>query len=104
VEVTYQIPVQIQNLLPEYRVAEVVPNVANATFTGPKRAFYFFDPSKLKVEIDLSLAEVGRKTLRISEQNLRHPPNLTLQQLSPATIRVTINKTTPSQGDKGPNG
>lgn len=104
VEVTYQIPVQVQNLPPEYRVVEVDAPVVNATFTGPKRAFYFFDPSKLKVEIDLSLTEAGRKTLRISEQNLRHPPNLTLQQLSPTTIRVTINKTTPAQADKSPNG
>jgi diadenylate cyclase len=104
VEVSYQIPVQIQNLHPEYRIADVDPPIVNATFTGPKRAFYFFDPSKLKVEIDLSLAEVGRKTLRISEQNLRHPPNLTLQQLSPTTIRATISKTTPAQAGKSPTG
>lgn len=103
-EVVYQIPVQVQNVLPEYRVVEVEPSMANATFTGPKRAFYFFDPSKLKVEVDLSLAEPGRKTLRISEQNVRHPPNLTLQQLSPTTVRVTIAKAAPSQVEKNPSG
>jgi diadenylate cyclase len=104
VEVTYRIPVQVQNLQPEYRVANVEPPVVDATFTGPKRAFYFFDPAKLKVEIDLSLAEAGRKTLRISEQNLRHPPNLTLQQLSPTTIRATISKPAPAEPDKNPTG
>jgi diadenylate cyclase len=104
VEVVYKIPVQVQNLPPEYRVMEMDPPAVNATFTGPKRAFYFFDPSKLRVEVDLSLAESGRKTLRISEQNVRHPPNLTLQQLSPTTMRVTIAKATPAQADKSPNG
>jgi len=103
-EVAYQIPVQVQNLPPEYRVTEVEPPLVNATFTGPKRAFYFFDPSKLKVEIDLSLAEAGQKALRISELNVRHPPNLTLQQLAPTTIRLTVTKATPAQGDKSPNG
>ena len=97
VEVTYQIPVQVQNLQPEYRIAEVEPKKVDATFTGPKRAFYFFDPNRLKVEIDVSLAEPGRKTLRISEQNLRYPPNLTLQQLSPTTIRATISRTVPPE-------
>ena len=104
VEVTYQIPVQVQNLNPEYRITEIDPPVVNGTFTGPKRAFYFFDPSKLKIEIDLSLAESGRKTLRISEQNLRHPPNITLQQLSPTTIHATVSKTTPPETDRSPTG
>jgi diadenylate cyclase len=99
-EVTYQIPVQVHNLPPDYR-AEVDPEVVTATFTGPKRAFYFFDPSKLRVEIDLSSAEPGRKIYRISEQNLRRPPNLTLQQLSPTTVRITVRRITPDPEKNG---
>ncbi|HMA80368.1 MAG TPA: diadenylate cyclase [Candidatus Binatia bacterium] len=101
IEVTYKLPVQVQNLQPEYRVEEVQPTEVNATFTGPKRAFYFFDPSKLKVDVDLSTTEPGRKTLRISEQNVRHPQTLTLQQLSPATVRVLVRKNQKDQEDKG---
>lgn len=101
IEVTYKLPVQVQNLQPDYRVEEVQPAEVNATFTGPKRAFYFFDPSKLRVDIDLSTTEAGRKTLRLSEQNVRHPQTLTLQQLTPATVRVMVRKTQPDQEDKG---
>lgn len=100
-EVTYQLPVQVQNLPPDYRVEELQPPAVSATFSGPKRAFYFFDPNKLKIEVDLSSAEVGRKTLRISEQNVRHPPTLTLQQLNPNTLRVSLRKTPQEQIDKG---
>lgn len=100
VEVTYKIPVQVQNLQADYRVEDVQPSEINATFTGPKRAFYFFDPSKLKVDVDLSTTEAGRKTLRISEQNVRHPQTLTLQQLAPTTVRVVVRKTPPQQEDK----
>jgi uncharacterized protein (TIGR00159 family) len=99
-EVTYKIPVHLQNLPPEYRVEQVDPPFVTATFTGPKRAFYFFDPNKLRVEIDLSAPEVGRKTYRISESNVRHPPNLTLQQLSPTTVRVTVRKVPAEQEQK----
>ena len=101
IEVTYKLPVQVQNLQPDYRIENVQPSEVNATFTGPKRAFYFFDPSKLKVDIDLSTTEPGRKILRISEQNVRHPQTLTLQQLNPSTVRVVIRKTQPEQEDKG---
>jgi len=100
IEVTYQIPVQVQNLPPEYRVEVVEPRVVNATFTGPKRAFYFFDPNKLRAEIDLSSPEAGRKIVRISELNVRHPPNLTLQQLSPTTVRITARKAEPEPEEK----
>src|ERR1043166_1659742 len=85
VEVTYKLPVQVQNIPADYHVEEVMPAQVNATFTGPRRAFYFFDPGKLKVTIDLSSTEIGRKVLRLMEQKLQHPQDLTLQQLDPQT-------------------
>jgi len=101
VEVTYKLPVQVQNLAPDYHVEEVQPSEVNATFTGPRRAFYFFDPSKLKVTVDLASAETGRKTLRLSEQNVQHPQDLILQQLDPQTLRVSVRKVSREQDDKG---
>jgi diadenylate cyclase len=101
VEATYKIPVQVQNLAADYQVQEVQPSEVNATFTGPRRAFYFFDPGKLKVTVDLSSAEAGHKTLRLSEQNVQHPQDLTLQQLNPQTLRVSVRKASREQPDKG---
>ncbi|HEX7232835.1 MAG TPA: diadenylate cyclase CdaA, partial [Candidatus Binatia bacterium] len=92
VEVTYKLPVQLQNIPPDYHVEEVMPTQVNATFTGPRRAFYFFDPGKLKVTVDLSTAETGRKVLRLTEQNVQHPQDLTLRELDPQTLRVSVRK------------
>jgi diadenylate cyclase len=100
-EITYNVPVQVQNLPADFRIEEVQPSAVSATFTGPKRAFYFFDPNKLRVEVDLSSAEIGKRTLRISEQNVRHPATLTLQQLNPTTLRVSVRKASQEQIDKG---
>lgn len=101
VEVTYKLPVQVQNLPADYHVEEVMPSQVNATFTGPRRAFYFFDPGKLKVTVDLSAADTGRKVLRLTEQNVQHPQDLTLQQLDPQTLRVSVRKVSREQTDKG---
>jgi YbbR domain-containing protein len=68
-----------------------------ATFTGPRRAFYFFDPSKLKVTVDLSAVDSGRKVLRLTEQNVQHPQDLTLQQIDPQTLRVSVRKVSREQ-------
>ena len=104
VEVTYKLPVQVQNLPADYHVEEVMPSQVNATFTGPRRAFYFFDPGKLKVTVDLSAAETGRKVLRLTEQNVQHPQDLTLQQLDPQTLRVSVRKVSREQTDKTDKG
>ncbi|MGH7874163.1 MAG: diadenylate cyclase CdaA, partial [Candidatus Binatia bacterium] len=77
VEAVYKVPVLVENLPPNLRVDDIQPAAVNATFTGPKRTFYFFDPGKLRVTLDMSTAEEGRKVLRLTEQNIRHPANLT---------------------------
>jgi uncharacterized protein (TIGR00159 family) len=101
VEVTYKLPVQVQNIPADYHVEEIMPTQVNATFTGPRRAFYFFDPSKLRVTVDLSTTETGRKVLRLTEQNVQHPQDLTLQHLDPQTLRVEVRKVSREQPDKG---
>ena len=101
VEVTYKLPVQVQNIPADYHVEEVMPTQVNATFTGPRRAFYFFDPSKLRVTVDLSTTETGRKVLRLTEQNVQHPQDLTLRELDPQTLRVSVRKVSREQADKG---
>jgi len=97
VEVAYKLPVQVQNIPPDYQVEELTPSQVTATFTGPRRAFYFFDPGKLKVTVDLSAVDSGRKVLRLTEQNVQHPQDLTLQQIDPQTLRVSVRKVSREQ-------
>jgi diadenylate cyclase len=100
-EVTYNVPVQVQNLPSELRVETMQPTQISATFTGPTRAFYFFDPTKLEVNVDLTATDAGRKTLRLSEQNIQYPKTLTLQELTPATLRISLRKAPKEQGASG---
>ena len=101
VEATYRLPIEVLNLPADYRLEEVHPSEISATFAGPSRAFYFFDPSKLKVIIDASVPDLGRRTFRISEQNIRHPKDLTLQQVNPSTLRISVRKASGDEGSRG---
>jgi len=38
------------------------------------------------------MAELGRRNFNISEQNIRYPKELTLQELNPSTLRLSVKK------------
>ena len=99
VETTYKIPVEIQNLSPDFELESVQPPEIEATFSGPRREFYLFQPRKLKVTVDAYLAELGRRTFNISEQNIRHPKELNVQDLSPSTVKISVKKVPPAIED-----
>lgn len=92
VEMSYRVPVIIENLPATLQVEEMEPAVVNATFRGPRRAFYLFNASKIRVAIDVSMAELGRRTFNISEQNVRYPNELTLQDVTPSTLKLSVRR------------
>ena len=97
VEVSYQVPVSLENLPTTFQVEAIEPPVVTATFMGPRRAFYLFDQKKIKVTIDVALVELGRRTFNITEQNFRFPKDLALEDLSPSAVRLTVKKAPPPE-------
>jgi uncharacterized protein (TIGR00159 family) len=92
VDVSYSVPVIVENLPADLQVEQIEPPVVSATFRGPRRAFYLFNSSKIKVAIDVSMAELGRRTFTISEKNIQYPKELTLQDVSPSTLRLSVRR------------
>jgi uncharacterized protein (TIGR00159 family) len=92
IRVNYKIPVSVEHLPPDLQIQELQPAEVSATFNGPRRAFYLLDAGKIKVTVDGALTELGRRTFNISEQNIRYPKDLTLEELSPSSIRVSVKK------------
>jgi diadenylate cyclase len=101
IEATYSVPVSVENLPNDFALESVKPDRVKATLVGPKRAFYLFDPTKLKVSVDASLIDAGRRTFRITEQNLRFPKDLNLQDLSPTSLQISVNRLSAKNDKKG---
>src|SRR6266480_2257565 len=95
IQVAYKIPVSVENLPAGMKIEEIEPAQVSATFTGPRRAFYLFDARKIKVTVDVALAELGRRSFPITEQNIRYPKDLTLQEINPSTLKLSVKKTSP---------
>jgi hypothetical protein len=98
IRVNYKIPVSVEHLPPDLQIQELQPAEVSATFNGPRRAFYLLDAGKIKVTVDGTMTELGRRTFNISEQNIRYPKDLTLEELSPSSIRVSVKKIDRSTG------
>lgn len=102
VEVSYNIPVAIENLPPDLQVEEIEPPMVSATFRGPRRAFYLFNSNSIKVAIDVSMAELGRRTFNISEQNIKYPKELTLHEVTPSTLKLSVRRVpNPTEANRG---
>jgi DNA integrity scanning protein DisA with diadenylate cyclase activity len=91
-EVTYQIPIEVEHLPANMTLESVEPPHISVTFGALNRAFYLFEPKKLEASIDASLAALGRRTFRVSEENLTYPKNLTVKGLSPTKIKISVKK------------
>lgn len=92
VEATYTIPVVVENLPADLKLDQIQPTEVTIRFSGPRRAFYLFDRNKVRVAVDASLAVLGRRTFELSEQNVRHPKDITLVDLDPTTARISVVK------------
>jgi len=102
IEVTYRVPIQLQNLPGLLQLEGIQPSEVTLLFTGQRRDLYLFDPGTLKVTVDVSLAEFGRRTFPISEQNVRYPKDLTLKELAPSAVKISVKK--PARGTEDSKG
>jgi uncharacterized protein (TIGR00159 family) len=103
VEVAYRVPVKIENLPSTLQIEALDPPEVTATFVGPRRSFYLLDAKQIQVSVDVSLAELGRRSFKLSEQNIRFPKELALSNLNPATVKLSVKKVPMPRNDITPS-
>jgi uncharacterized protein (TIGR00159 family) len=98
-EITYRVPIAVENLPSDMILDALQPSEVNATLVGPLRSFYLLDRTKLRVTIDASLAALGRRTFRISEEDVHYPNALSLAEINPPIVKLSVRKL--PVGDEG---
>ena len=89
---TYDVSVNVQNLPPEYVLQQVDPPKVKLVFSGLRRTFYLFDPNRLSITIDASLAKAGRRTFALDDEDVRYPKDLSLQEIDPQRVKITVQQ------------
>ena len=101
VAVNYKVPVSVENLPANLELEAIDPPEISATFSAPRRNFYLFDRKQVRVVANVALAEWGRRTFALSEQDLRYPKDLTLQEFGPNSFKISV-KAVPEAGHSNP--
>lgn len=104
VEVAYTVPVTVEHLPDGFEIESVDPPTVTATFSGLRRAFYLFRPERLDVTVDVSLAKLGRRTFRLTRDDLEHPKDLTLEQIEPMQVKLSLRKVSAGGADEESGG
>jgi hypothetical protein len=95
--VAYPIAVEVVNVPPGYELESIDPPQVTAVFSGARRAFYLFDPATADVTVDATMARYGRRTFSLSEDQIDHPPDLTVDDVQPDQIRISLRATSPTE-------
>ena len=90
VEVSFQVPVNVENLPVNLQLETVDPPTVRATFSAPRRSFYLIDRKTIRVSADVAMAELGRRTFALSDKDLRYPKELTLQEFTPDSVKISV--------------
>jgi YbbR domain-containing protein len=101
VQTSYDVPVSVKNLPPDLEVEEIQPPTVTVTFSGPRRAFYLFNAKRARVIVDATLADRGRRTFNISEEDVQHPPDVTVEEVKPSVIKLAVRKAKPNDSTQG---
>jgi uncharacterized protein (TIGR00159 family) len=95
---TVLIPVMVENVHPNFTVEGVEPKEVSVTVTGLRRDLYLLDPSTLEVRVDAFLIGFGRRTFEISSNNVSHSRDLTVLDVEPRRITLSVTPVVPPEG------
>jgi hypothetical protein len=89
-ETELRIPVRVRNLPPGLTLEGVVPPQAEVRLRGERRDLLFLGASDVGVEVDASLASLGRRTFALSPERVSLPDGLTLRAVSPEKVQLEL--------------
>jgi len=90
--VTHRVPVVVDNLPHGYVLEEIDPPEIEVTLEGRRRDAYLVNRASLGVRIDGLLVKLGRRTFEITPANLTHPPTLTILEVAPDHVRLSVRQ------------
>jgi diadenylate cyclase len=92
-EVSYDLPIAVDNLPAGYTLEKVDPPQLEVTLSGPRRRFILLDEKRLEVRLDGFLVEVGRRSFDVPDEAVVHPAGLKVTSVTPRRVKLSIRRT-----------
>jgi hypothetical protein len=85
-------PVEVKNLQDNYTIENISEPELIVTLSGYERDFDLFDPSSLRVSIDVSGMKIGWHKVLITKENIKEPFSLDIVNIEPSNIKFSLLK------------
>ncbi len=86
----FMVPIEYRNLATEWMIEEPKITEAKVMLKGPEQAFRLFDPSKLKISLDLAQVKQGGQEVALTKDMItRIPSSLAVVGIKPERTYVT---------------
>lgn len=94
---TFDVPVSYRNLPEDWLVAPPEPARVAVTVSAPAPALDALQDESLSLGIDLEGMEPGARNVEVGPYNLELPPDVDVQRMTPASVRVVAQQTEPRE-------
>ncbi len=84
------IPIVIDNLPEGYRVSSIDPPAVDVEFEGLRRDLVLAGSEELRIRIDGTLVQQGRRTFALAPEQVEHPPTLRVVGIEPLRVKLKI--------------
>ncbi len=88
----FVVPIEYRNIPAEWVIDEPKIVDAKVMIMGAEQAFRLFDPSGLKISLDLSTIRQGGQELALNKEMVKSPSNLNVVGIKPERIHITAYK------------
>ena len=90
VQRTFVVPIEYRNTPKSVKLTETLTLEARVTLMGSEKSFQFLAPSALVVSIDVKELAAGKRRFSITEENVRHPHNVSVSAVEPRSVNVSL--------------
>jgi diadenylate cyclase len=90
---TIKVPVEFTNRAGDLNIFDTSASTVDLYLSGSGTLIKSLQPSQLKAFIDLKNANIGENTFNLNGRNVMLPPGVTLNRIEPASLRVTLDRT-----------
>lgn len=86
VQRTYLVPIEYRNVPENLLIEDPTPAQVRVSLSGPEGIFSLFHPETAVVSLDMTGIREGRQEIAITEDNLKRPPALFVDQMQPRSV------------------
>lgn len=90
VQRTFVVPIEYRNIPAPLVLDEFAPTETRVTLSGTEPAFRMFQPSDLRISIDMAGAHEGFQSVQIDSRSLNVPPKLEVYRIQNGTMSLIL--------------